>query len=180
MHAYNHTKSVNTHNERPFDVLMKPSVAWKAYTHLYLRKKTSQVGNKNQKDSRDSPLLPSPGDYVRILRLRHPFEKESGDFGTFSREIYQVSRVNKTMKEPMIHLTDLRGSKIKGGFYISEIQIVTYSPDNLFEVSKILGNKTIRGEKFVKVQWKGYVKPDWIKASLVQEVPKDSLVSEIH
>ncbi len=151
-----------THNQRPKDVFLHPKLAWNVYEHLYLPKKEEQKKPRNHKRDFDPKKLPKVGNYVRISRLRHPFEKDSNSFGLFSREILEIIGVNHSQKIPMYTLKDLRKSRnpaaslVKGKFYPSEIQKISYNPNLLFEVDKILARKIVNGERQLKVRWKGY------------------------
>ena len=178
--GYNETVSISTHKLRPVDVLTKKSAAWKAYETLYLKKKPdgkrikSKRRNQNNRNS-----LPKVGDYVRILRIRQPFEKESGEYGIWSRAVYKVARINATMTKPLFHLISLDGKPISGGFYSTEVQKIKFDPNALFEISKILGEKKVRGETFVKVSFAGYTGQEWIKKSCIEKVPRDTLISDL-
>ena len=163
--------------ERPVDVFTSKAHAWSAYCYLYLRQKTGQ----KKKPREPSKNLPKIGDYVRISRIRGVFEKESAARGTFSQEIFKVTRVSTHMERPMVHIQDLNGSDVKGGFYLDEIQVVTYSPDQLFEVEKIVHRKKINKIPHVKVKWSGYRKlSGWIPETSLSEIEENSLIPSLH
>ena len=164
-------------NERPVDVFTSKEAAWRAYQYLYLRKKRAKKG-KPRKPSDN--LIPKVGQYVRVSRIRGPFEKESSARGTFSQEIFKVAHIVKHMERPMVHVEDLKGKQVKGGFYPEEVQVVDYSPDDLFEIEKVLGRKTVNGVPYVKVKWSGYTGSEWIEASKVTSVDTDVLNPTLH
>ncbi len=68
---YNLTKS-RAHGEIPSDVMTSKQAAWRALCHL-LR----QRSNKN--DFLDIDHLPKVGQFVRLSRIKGPFEKESNE-----------------------------------------------------------------------------------------------------
>ena len=164
-------------NERPVDVFTSKEAAWRAYQYLYLRKITPKK-RKSRKQSKN--LIPQVGQYVRISRIKGPFEKESSARGTFSQEIFKVTHIVKHMERPMVHVEDLKGNQVKGGFYPEEVQVVDYSPDDLFEIEKVLGRKTVDGVPYVKVKWSGYTGSEWIEASKVTSVDSGVLNPSLH
>ena len=84
------------------------------------------------------------------------------------------------MERPMIHVEDLKGKQVKGGFYPEEVQVVDYSPDNLFEIEKVLGRKSVNGVAYVKVKWSGYTGSEWIEAAKLTHVDFDVLNPALH
>lgn len=184
VYQYNNTIT-RVHKMKPRDVFIKPKSAWKVYEHFFL-----QPSIMDEKDSKKKKKprciipknLPEEGDYVRISRIKHPFEKESTKLGQFSREVFKVTHVDKSDKIPTFKLVDLRDQLIKGSFLPHEIQKIKYDPKNLFEIEKIVGKpKMIRGVKHVKVKWKGYNNRfnSWIPEVDIAGVPNRELVSHV-
>ncbi|XP_070168346.1 uncharacterized protein [Polyergus mexicanus] len=88
------------------------------------------------------------GDYVRINKLKHMFEK--GYTPNWSTEIFVIDKVFKNIP-PYYHIKDMKGEEIKGTFYEQELQ-KTKIPTNIYLVVKILKRK---GNK-VYVKWLGF------------------------
>ncbi|XP_070169323.1 uncharacterized protein [Polyergus mexicanus] len=88
------------------------------------------------------------GDYVRINKLKHMFEK--GYTPNWSTEIFVIDKVFKNIP-PYYHIKDMKGEEIKGTFYEQELQ-KTKIPTNIYLVEKILKRK---GNK-VYVKWLGF------------------------
>ena len=172
-----HNESVcRATKERPVDVFTSKKAAWRAYQFIYLRKQ----GAKREARKPSKNLIPKIGQYVRISRIRGAFEKESSARGTFSQEIFKVAKIVSHMERPMIHVEDLKGKQVKGGFYPEEVQVVDYSPDNLFEIEKVLGRKSVNGVAYVKVKWSGYTGSEWIEAAKLTHVDFDVLNPALH
>lgn len=87
------------------------------------------------------------GDYVRISKHKHVFEK--GYTPNWSTEIFKVNEIKKTEPQTYI-LEDYQGNVIQGGFYEPELARVKY-PD-IYLVEIFLQK---RGSK-VLVKWLGF------------------------
>ena len=91
------------------------------------------------------------GDWVRISKVKRIFEK--GYTANWSQEIFQI--VSTTILEPpMYYLEDYNGEKIKGCFYIEELQKTELH--DIFLINEILKQKKIHGRKQYLVSWVGY------------------------
>ncbi|XP_070172160.1 uncharacterized protein [Polyergus mexicanus] len=88
------------------------------------------------------------GDYVRINKLKHMFEK--GYTPNWSTEIFVIDKVFKNIP-PYYPIKDMKGEEIKATFYEQELQ-KTKIPTNIYLVEKILKRK---GNK-VYVKWLGF------------------------
>lgn len=87
------------------------------------------------------------GDFVRISKYKHVFEK--GYTPNWTTEIFKIVKVQHTYPVSYI-LEDYQGNKIKGGFYEMELMRTKYP--NLYLVEKII--KT-RGNRAL-VKWLGF------------------------
>ncbi|KAI8123526.1 putative uncharacterized transposon-derived protein F54H12.3 [Lucilia cuprina] len=87
------------------------------------------------------------GDYVRISKYKHIFEK--GYTPNWTTEIFKIKSVKNTFPTTYL-LEDYRGNPIEGGFYDEELSKTKY-PDT-YLVEKVLKTK---GEK-VFVKWLGF------------------------
>lgn len=95
---------------------------------------------------------------MRISKYKSLFEK--GYLPNWSAEIFKVSKVVPT--EPITyHLADLKGERIKGGFYEPELQKTKMT--DVYLVEKIIRRK---GNK-VLVKWLGFDNEhsSWINAN---------------
>lgn len=92
------------------------------------------------------------GDVVCISKHRGVFDKAY--LGKWGKELFKIDEVVPGF--PVVYkLTDLNDESIKGHFYKEEIQKVC-NENNVYHVEKILGRKTVRGQKYVLVRWMNY------------------------
>lgn len=106
-------------------------------------------------------------DYVRVRKSNTPFTKEHEP--TFTRELFKIAFINKSLSYPLYLLIDLNGDPIKGQFYAQELQKVNVDVDNeFFHIDKILK----RRKNKVFVSWLGYGKEfnSWIPVSQVRSL----------
>ena len=110
------------------------------------------------------------GDHVRIGVKKEPFEK--GYVQTYSSEIYKIKQRLKHLNPVQYRLQTLNSEDIEGKFYSQELVSVTYSPDKVYPVEKVLDKeKRKNGKVYVKVKWLGWNKSynSWIpEKDLVQ------------
>jgi hypothetical protein len=133
-----------------------------------IKKETKKVETKigKQVKSYKFPI----GSYVRLTKLRGPFDKKSTQGWT--REIFKiVKRTNKNLI-PLYVLEDLNQEILDGTFYGPELQRVTYNPEELYKVETILKTKGKGKNKKVLVKWLGYNKSfnQWIKAKDIEDI----------
>jgi hypothetical protein len=120
------------------------------YQSLY--KKRPKFGNKL-----------NVGDYVRISRKRHVFEK--GYLPNFTEEVFKISKVISNHSPHRYELEDLAGEQIKGRFAPEELQ-ETIKEGDIWKILRIIRRvKRPRGI-FYLVKWRGF--PDKFN-SLVSE-----------
>jgi len=93
-------------------------------------------------------------DNVRIAMQKRPLRK--GYLGDWSHEIFKIKSRLPTV--PVTHeLVDLASESIKGRFYNQELQKVTKSDDEHFDIDRILRTrKHSDGRVKYLVSWKGY------------------------
>jgi transposase InsO family protein len=135
IHAYNHTyhRSIKM---RPVDVTEDRVL--EVYNTLYPRKKTHQPKYK-------------VGDYVRISREKHKFEK--GYTWNWSEEVFKIYQV-VPHTVPVYRIEDLDQDKIEGTFYEAELQHVT-KPEK-FKIEYIVKSKGKGPSLKHLVHWRGY------------------------
>lgn len=87
------------------------------------------------------------GDYVRLSKYKHIFEKDY--LPAWTTEVLRIKKVHYT--DPITYsLVDWEGKEIKGGVYAEEMQPVKYP--NVYLVEKILRRKNNK----VYVKWLGF------------------------
>lgn len=103
-------------------------------------------------------------DIVRMSLRKEPFRREYDE--RWTGEVFRVeSRFVREGKIPMYKLKDYSGDPVQGTFYQNELQKVRVSPDELFIVEKILKERTVKGQKEVKVKYLYWPNKfnEWIK-----------------
>ena len=146
VHNYNHRKHGTT-KLTPFEV--------------YTRAKFYKPKEKDFKSKTKFKI----GDYVRVSRIKMPFEK--GFHGNWSHEIFQIRNVLPT--NPVTYsLNDFAGDKIQGSFYNEELQKTELT--DVFLVDKVIKRK---GDQSL-VKWLGW--PDkfnsWVPNSDLKDIQK--------
>lgn len=72
---------------------------------------------------------------VRVKKSKNKFSKEMDT--TFTRELFKIKYINKSLPLPMYTLRDLKNNLIKGHFYESELQPVNIDlQSDLFKIEK--------------------------------------------
>lgn len=112
----------------------------------------------------------SVGDYVRITKYKHIFQK--GYETNWSDEIFIITSIIKRRTRVVYTLKDLKNEPITGTFYENELQKVSYDPTTKYKIDKILRTRFSGNRKEVLVKWRGY--PDkfnsWISVSELKEI----------
>lgn len=150
LESYNHTKHRTT-KFKPIDV----------------NKSNEQVIKENILKTHKHVSIPCKpkfkvGDYVRISRYKHNFEK--GYTPNWSTELFTVKKINNTTPVTY-HIQDQRKQPILGTFYEQELQKSNYP--GVYLIEKVLKKK---GSKLY-VKWLGLSNSEnsWIdKAALVE------------
>jgi len=107
------------------------------------------------------------GDSVRISKTRHVFTK--GYKASWGGELFKIDSVIEFREIPVYRLTDAAGEKIAGTFYEYELTRVNIKgvDSRLWEIERILEEKTVNRTPMVLVKWKHYPSKfnSWIAAS---------------
>jgi hypothetical protein len=103
------------------------------------------------------------GDFVRISRKRHVFEK--GYLPNFTEEVFKVAKVISNHAPHRYELEDLAGEQIKGRFAPEEIQ-ETIKDGDVWKIERIIRRVKRPGGIYYFVKWRGF--PDKFN-SLVPE-----------
>ena len=107
------------------------------------------------------------GDYVRIERYKHAFQK--GYEPNFTSEVFCISELRRSPFPITYHLTDQNGETLKGWFYAQDLSLVKAVESQTWAIERVLEKrKSRRGEECL-VQWKGFSKEynSWIPASSI-------------
>jgi hypothetical protein len=91
--------------------------------------------------AKERKKIPQVGSFVRVSRLRSPFEKEAS--GLWSREIFKVVKLKTRQPIPMLVLQDMTGGEIQGAFYPEEVQKIRW--DGAKEVAEVFRTRKRQG-----------------------------------
>lgn len=156
IHSYNHSvhRSIKM---RPCDVNFNNIMT--VWRNLYEEK-----GNKEKTGKNSKPKF-SVGDYVRITKYKHIFQK--GYETNWSDEIFVITTIIERLPWRVYTLQDLQNESIIGTFYEKELQKVIYDTTTKHKIDKIIRTRYSGHRKELLVKWKGY--PDkfnsWILAT---------------
>jgi hypothetical protein len=104
------------------------------------------------------------GQTVRISKYKSIFDK--GYLPNYTEEFLKIKTV--VMGRPPIYkLEDLKGEELNGIWYDSELSPYNETENSSYKVEKVLGKKTIKGQKYVLVKYKGW--PDKFNEWLPQQ-----------
>ncbi len=146
--GYNHTKHRSI-GMSPSEVnSMNSSALWRKQYMPYL------TTNEKKKSKYKFKI----GDRVKIPSERGMYDKEY-DY-KWTGEIFTVTQRHRRKGIPVYKIKGFDDTPVKGTFYQSELQKVTYDPDKPLLVHKVVAK---RGNK-VKVNWLGWSKryDSWI------------------
>ena len=110
------------------------------------------------------------GAIVRLTKVRHRFFREYSISN--SHEIFLISSRKKMDDISMYTVKSLSGEDLEGFFYDDEMVLVS-EPLKKYKIKEILDSKmSDSGEKYFKVNWKGYDKKNstWLSESDLGEV----------
>lgn len=107
-----------------------------------------------------------------LVRIKTDPKKITSDARAYAQqfkgEYFRIVRINRTFPNPLYHLrsTDT-GEDIIGGFYASELQRVR---GEVYRIERVLERKVENGVRLMKVKWKHFATPGWIRESDVVQV----------
>lgn len=106
-----------TYNSRPHSTTMVPpkQVLADPLALAFRDRQTEEAAHSRSKRL----IIPKIGALVVLSRYRSSLQKEAS--GTFMREPLRVIRVDTNSPIPLVHLEDMKGERIKGGAYLTEI-----------------------------------------------------------
>jgi hypothetical protein len=135
--------------------------------HTTTGMKPVDITEKNEQDVYEKLYLPQQiaeetkavkykfqiGDKVNLLIDRTTFNK--GYKETYFQEIFEIVRRTRT-HPPRYKLRDLLKEELNGSFYEQQMVRVTYNPDELYRLEKVVRyRKTAKGREAL-VRWQGY------------------------
>jgi hypothetical protein len=110
---------------------------------------------KNINKSKSNKRRFKIGDTVRISKTKRTFEK--GYNANWTGEIFTIDSVLSHRVHVVYKLKDAEGELLAGTFYEPELQKVKIDgKDQLWEIDNMVGEKTVRGRRMVRVRWKHY------------------------
>ena len=157
-HSYNRSLH-SAHGMKPVDVKQTNSLT--VFNKLY---------GEMLKD-KPKPARYQIGNHVRISKSKGKFEK-SYEY-RFHERIYVITAVLLHVV-PMYEIQTLKGSKIAGKFYESELSLVRGNIyDKVYPVEKIIKERTRQGRRDCLVRYAGYESDDdeWIPKSKCMNKP---------
>jgi hypothetical protein len=145
-----------TIGRRPVDV--NPENILEVWRYVKQKRLKSE---KKKKEKKQDALCVNM--FVRVSKRKN----DVGDkmyLPNWSDEIFKIYKVIPH-KIPVYKLKDLENEVIEGIFYAHELQPITYSPDTLHRIDKILKQRKRNGVTQYLVSWRGYKKTSWIDAT---------------
>ena len=109
------------------------------------------------------------GDQVRISKVKGVFEKAY--LPNWSTEVFRIQQ--RHTRRPVVYtLEDLNGEVLAGTFYEAELQHVTTTPEDVYQVEAILKTETRRGKPYHWVKWLGWPASfnSWIPATALRPI----------
>ena len=109
------------------------------------------------------------GESVRIPHARKKFDRFYDE--KWSAEVFTVYRRFRRDNICIYKLEDKEGEKLKGSFYNRELQKVTYNPNGVYKIEKVIRTKVEKRKKQVLVKWRGWPKKfnSWVYASNLKD-----------
>lgn len=111
------------------------------------------------------------GDYVKVSLVKASIRKFYDQ--TWSSEIFKVTSRSNIDNICMYKIEDLKQVPLSGSFYQSELlKVPKPKPERFYRVEKIVGEKMVRGKRYVKVHFKGYSAKhrQWIPATDLKDL----------
>jgi len=109
------------------------------------------------------------GQNVRISKYRKTFAK--GYTPNFTEELFKIKKVILT--KPFVYkLVDLKDEEILGYFYEEELSLVVNPKDIEYKIEKVLKTKTVKGNKYSLVKYKGYSDKfnEWVLSNKIKNI----------
>ena len=144
---------------------MTPTEAEKPENELWFRdchiRKYREIHEKKKKQRFQV------GDTVKIAIAKNKFHRSYNQ--QQKEDLYKIIRIDTSMPIPRYYLQAFKDLEmITGAFYANELILIK---DQVFEIEKQLKRRTYRGERQVRVKWKGYHKSfnEWIPVADIED-----------
>ena len=157
---YKHFTAENTY--RWIEVLPQLIATYNTRVHSSIGRQPNDVTPENEdevyrvlykKRPRPGRRL-SVGDYVRISKTKHVFEK--GYLPNYTEEVFKISRVISNHTPHRYELKDMAGEPIVGRFAPEEIQKTIKGPDDLWKIERVIRRVKRSGGVQYFVKWRGF------------------------
>ena len=102
------------------------------------------------------------GDNVRMANYKEVFDR--GYLPNWSDEIIEVDAVKKGRPDTY-RVKDDRGEPFTGQFYAEDLGKTRLHKELTYRIEKVMGKRTIKGKKQLKVKFIGYPNFEWINES---------------
>ena len=109
-----------------------------------------------KKPSKQVEFKFSPGDTVKILAAKKPFQREYDQ--SFTTETFTITERAKKGDISLYKIKDFNNQPIIGNFQDNELVSVIVSRDKLYKIDKVIKQRKRKGVTEYLVSWKGWPK----------------------
>ena len=157
---YKHFTATNSY--RWIDVLPQLLETYNGRYHRSIGRSPDDVNANNEDEvyrhlynKRPKPGIKyAVGDYVRISKTKHVFEK--GYLPNYTEEVFKIVKVISNHTPHRYELEDMAGEAIVGRFAPDEIQKVIKDPDSMWKIDRIIRRVKRRDGINYFVKWRGF------------------------
>jgi hypothetical protein len=159
--SYNKSKHRST-RMAPIDVDISDEK--QVFRNLYGAENFKELFFKNK-----SPKKFKVGDFVRMKYDLTPMDKSY--YPLWTETIYKIIKVLNTVNKAQ-YVLELDGEELKRRFYPEELQKVSVDENTLYRIERILGYRTVNGQRQAKIRWLGYTPnyDTWIPVDQIERL----------
>lgn len=167
--SYNATPHRSLNNTPPNKVDKSNETRLWAYMYLKPTKKKDRMAKKSKKTRRRAFKF-KVGDMVRLTYEKKPFQRSF--YQNWTSEVFKISSRFMRQAVRMYSIVDLKGDKIVGQFYESEMTRVKRDQDSLWFIDEIIKTKKVRGKTKYFCSFVGFPKKFnmWLDEAEVTDV----------